>query len=177
MKPKTMLTGALLAFVALSVGALIIKEARHSGSVADEQVHNAVTDSLQPSGDDSVAGPDVVAESNRTVVAYYFHGSVRCATCRKIEAYTDESIRTFFTHALSTGQLVWKAVNVDEPQNEHFITDYQLTTRSVVLADMKGDEQVAWKNLNRVWDLVRDKEKFQTYIVDETTSFLQKGNM
>ena len=34
------------------------------------------------------------------VVAIYFHGNVRCATCRKIEAYADEAVQSRFSEAL-----------------------------------------------------------------------------
>jgi hypothetical protein len=118
-----------------------------------------------------------VAKQERTVTAYYFHGNVRCRTCKKIETYTAESITTSFTNELSTGRLLWKMVNVDEPENEHFVKDYALTSRSVVLVASAGDKQLEWKNLASIWDLVGDKEKFQKYINDETKGFLKKEDM
>ena len=33
-------------------------------------------------------------------VAYYFHGNMRCATCRKLEAYSEEAITKGFAEDL-----------------------------------------------------------------------------
>jgi hypothetical protein len=106
------------------------------------------------------------------VIAYYFHGNTRCATCRKIEAYADEAIHQGFAEMLENGSLTWRVVNVDEPEHRHFIDDFQLVTRSVVLAEYDDDEIVRWKNLDKVWQLVRKKDAFVDYVQGETGEFL-----
>jgi hypothetical protein len=112
------------------------------------------------------------AATSDGVVAFYFHGNTRCATCRKIEAYADEAIQMGFAHALQTSTLRWRVVNVEEPENRHFIEDFQLVTRSVVLAEYRDDKVVRWKNLDKVWQLVRDKDGFTSYVQGETREFL-----
>jgi hypothetical protein len=107
------------------------------------------------------------------VVAYYFHGTTRCATCRKIEAYSHEAVRAGFGEALKAGKLEWRTMNVEEPANRHFIKDYQLYTRSVVLASFQGDKQLRWKNLDQVWVLVGDKGQFTRYVQNEVKTFLE----
>lgn len=106
------------------------------------------------------------------VVVYYFHGNVRCATCKKIESYTDDAVRQGFSEELQTGSLSWRVVNVEEPQNRHFIQDFQLVTKSVVLAEYRNGNVVRWKNLDKVWQLVRNQDAFADYIRDETSAFL-----
>ena len=61
---------------------------------------------------------------------------------------------------------------MDEPLNRHFIEDLQLVTRSVVLAEYRDGNVVRWKNLDRVWQLVRNQDAFTAYIRDETSAFL-----
>ena len=106
------------------------------------------------------------------VVAFYFHGNTRCATCRKIEAYADEAIHEGFVQALDTSALTWRVVNIEEPENRHFVEDFQLVTRSVVLAEYRDGNLVRWENLDKVWQLVRDKDGFTSYVQDETREFL-----
>ena len=106
------------------------------------------------------------------VVAYYFHGTQRCKTCMTIEAYTAEALQTEFADALSRGTLEWKVVNIEEPANEHFVNDYQITTRTVVLVDVQDGKQVRWSTLDRVWELVDDKPAFMSYIQDEAKGYL-----
>jgi hypothetical protein len=112
------------------------------------------------------------AATSDGVVAFYFHGTTRCATCRKIEAYTDEAIHEGFVQALDTSALTWRVVNIEEPENRHFVEDFQLVTRSVVLAEYRDGNVVRWENLDKVWQLVRDKDGFTSYVQDETREFL-----
>jgi hypothetical protein len=128
--------------------------------------------SAQMAANEAASTQDAVTEG---VVAFYFHGNVRCATCRKIEAYSDEAIRDRFAKALEEGALSWRVVNVDEPKNKHFITDFELVTRSVVLVEYRAGEVVRWKRLDKVWQLVRSKNDFVEYVQNEASEFLEAG--
>jgi len=52
------------------------------------------------------------------------------------------------------------------------VQDYQLYTKSVVLSLVKDGKEVKFKNLDKVWQLLRNKDKFYKYIKEETTNFL-----
>jgi len=121
---------------------------------------------------DKRAVSGVVADG---VVAIYFHGNVRCATCKKIESYADEAVQSGFAEALEDGALAWRVINVDDTENKHFIQDFQLVTRSVVLAEYREGKVVRWENLDKVWQLVRSKDQFVDYIQNETREFLGVG--
>ena len=113
--------------------------------------------------------PAAVPTATPKAVVYYFHATTRCATCRTIEAYAHETVASAFAADLATGSLEWQAVNVDEPANRHFIRDFQLYTRSVVVVDAKNPKR--YKVLDRVWQLVRDKAAFQSYVEQEIRAF------
>lgn len=106
------------------------------------------------------------------VIAYYFHGNVRCGTCRKIEAYTKEAIDSAFVKELKSGLLEFHATNIDSSQNEHFREDYKLYTKSVIVADFVDGKQVRWKNLEKIWMLTGNKAEFAKYIQTEVRAFL-----
>lgn len=109
------------------------------------------------------------------VVAYYFYGNVRCATCRKLEAYSKEAIEDGFSQEIASGGLEWRAVNVDEPENEHFVTDFELVTRALVLVEYADGEMTRWQDLKLIWKLVGDKAGYMTYVREATSDFLQEG--
>lgn len=109
------------------------------------------------------------------VVAYYFHGNKRCSTCRKLEAYSAEAIKGGFAAELEAGELDWRVVNTDDKENAHFITDFELVTKSVVLAEYRDGKVVRFKNLKLVWQLVGDEDGFVRYVRDETRDFLAEG--
>lgn len=192
MSGKKIVTIALLVFAGCSVAYLIAGEIRGRSEVADsvdaaESVAPAETtrpvetqappaNPVSKSAEQEVSvekAPD--AEQQRTVIAYYFHGDVRCVTCKTIEAYTQEAIEQNFADTLADVRLQWRAVNVDQPQNRHFIKDYQLYTKSVVLVEMQGGRQVRWENLEKVWQLVRDKDAFMKYVCAEVGGFVEAG--
>lgn len=114
-------------------------------------------------------------DADNAVVAYYFHGNKRCSTCRKLEAYSEEAIVGGFASELESGELEWRVVNTDEAANAHFITDFELVTKSVVLVEYRDGEVVRFKNLKLVWQLVGDEDGFVTYVRDETRDFLAEG--
>ncbi len=108
------------------------------------------------------------------VVAYYFHGSCRCYTCKKIEQYSREAIEKYYGRELKDKKLIFQPVNIDEKENRHFIQDYQLYTRSLIIALYKNDREVKWKNLTAVWSYVRDREKFYQYVKAEVDVMLRE---
>ena len=118
--------------------------------------------------------PTVVTPSVRPhrVIAYYFHTTYRCASCRAIEAYSREAIESAFADQIKDGRILWKVVNVEVKGNEHFVKDYGLYTKSLVLVNEVRGKPTEWKNLEKVWQLLQDKPKFLRYVQDETRSYL-----
>jgi len=108
----------------------------------------------------------------RRVIAYYFHTNFRCVNCRRIETYSREAIETAFPKELAAGRLVWKVVNVEDKGNEHFVQDYQLATKSLVLVDEVGGKRTRWKNCTKVWQFLSDKEGFLRYVQGEVRGYL-----
>jgi hypothetical protein len=68
---------------------------------------------------------------NQQVIAYYFHGTVRCETCLKIEKQAKEAIERRFQTELDAQRLVFKPLNYEQPENAHFQQDYKLPCPSL----------------------------------------------
>ncbi len=151
MKPKKLVTAALLVFVVASLGYMVIRENKPVAATIQEIAHQA--------------------EPNQQIMVYYFHGDVRCPTCHKLEQYAKEALDAYFTDDLASGKIKWQPINVDTAGNEHFVKDYELVTKSVILSKVVDGRQIAWKNLDRIWDLVSEKEKYLAYIRDNVKEF------
>ncbi|SYZ74736.1 Redox-active disulfide protein 2 [Candidatus Zixiibacteriota bacterium] len=130
-------------------------------------------DSTEAAASSPQAVQAITPDSAHQVIAYYFHGTRRCSNCIKIEKYTHEAIDSAFSDALKDGHLVWRVLNTDEDSNAHFVDDYQLYTKSVVLVDLHHGKQVRWKNLEKVWEHLDDESAFKQYIRDEAALFLK----
>jgi hypothetical protein len=109
------------------------------------------------------------------IIAYYFHGTVRCVTCRKIESLSHDVVASDFSGPLKTGQLEWQVVNVELPENQHFVRDYQLVTKSLVLVKYQDGKQVGYKNLQKIWTYINNQQAFRDYVKGELQAALGRG--
>lgn len=120
-----------------------------------------------------VSDNQALKERGSKVIVFYFHGNVRCSTCKRIERLTVEAVTETFGDELKNGLLELTIVNVEKPENNHFIKEYQLYTRSVIASEVKDGTEKRWKNLHKVWELVRNEEAFKHYIQKEIAGYLQ----
>jgi len=153
---RTLIKLLLVVAVAALVTVAVVREMRNEAATATVLAASAETPQKSPQ-----------------VIAYYFHATYRCATCRKIEAFSREAIEQGFANALKEGKLELRVVNIDEEANRHFARDYQLFTKSLILVKVKDGKQAEWKNLRRVWELVNRKDAFLSYVQDEVRSYLE----
>ena len=66
---------------------------------------------------------------------------------------------------------MWRVANFESEGNEHFAKDYQLYSQSLILSRRHDGKETEWKNLDEIWKLVGDREKFIAYVQDEVRKF------
>ena len=109
------------------------------------------------------------------VIAYYFHGTMRCPTCHKLEQYSKEAIESNFKDALDSGKLKFREVNIDDKGNEHYGSDYQLYTKSLILSLVKDGKEAKWVNLDKIWEYVGNKQRFIDYVKNAVSDLLKEA--
>lgn len=155
---RRILTASLLLFIAVGVVTLAGKELRSKPL---------------PAG--SSAGISTKTSVNgRQLIACYFLGKVRCSSCRKIEEVSRKTIEESFRQELADGRLRFLIVNVDQPENRHFVEEFRLESSALVLVEMRDGKPVGWKNLPDVWTLVEDIPELEKYVRDEVGSGLER---
>jgi hypothetical protein len=213
---KHLVSGVLLAFVAVTSGTLAVKETRHARAVAAADAiqtagpqpapsavpeptaasaatgspgaYEAATAALPPVSPKATGAttpaPKATAPATAdarpetepaTIYVTYFHTTARCVSCLKIEDLTNATMTTRFAEPIAQERIVWRTVNVDVPENNHYVKDYGLYTKSVVVSEVKNGREVRWKNLDQVWQLLRDTEAFQGYVEREIRAFLESA--
>ncbi len=122
----------------------------------------------------SFAAPQGAAPNagEHKVIAYYFHTNTRCSTCIKIEQYSHEAIEQGFPNEIKNGKLEMRVVNYENRENRHFIQDYKLVSKSLVLVNMVDGKQTKWTNLKMVWQLTGHKDAFLNYVRKEVRGYL-----
>jgi hypothetical protein len=178
MSLKEAAANSLLMFVAATCVVLITKAITPEPQAAPAAAPAAT--SAQPVGSspaDAEAGAPKLAVSDGVKV-YYLHGRIRCSTCRTIEEYAEEAVRTGFAAELDSGQIQWQAIDYDQPGQKHYALDYQVAAPTVVLARFQEGKQVTWKGLPEVWEHVGNKRAFVDFVQTSLQQFagLPTGN-
>ena len=111
-------------------------------------------------------------EEQDQIVVYYLHMNRRCMTCGKLEAYSKEAVETGFAEQLEDSSIVFRIENFEQEGNEHFAKDYQLYSQSLILSRQQGGKEAEWRNLDKIWKLVGNKEEFIAYVQSEVAGFI-----
>lgn len=169
------ITAVLLLFVACSIVFLVASETRTSTDGTAPVPATASTGTPQPLNSTTEGTALVPVDASRAeTVVYYFHGTMRCPTCLKMEQYAREAVEKAFVAEINAGRIAWQALNYDEPANEHFLKEYGLTASAIVVVSWTHAGTATWRSLDRIWDLVGDEAAFKAYVV-EAVSTMRRG--
>jgi len=127
--------------------------------------------------DKPAAKPSVPATTakgtNTQVIAYYFHGTIRCETCLTIERQAWVAMQRRFAVEVAEKRLVFQPVNYDQPENAHFLKDYKLPCPSLVVVRQKAGKDEKWKLLGETWEHIENPAKFNEYVEGEVEKLLR----
>ena len=159
LRARSVVRAALLLFVAVTCGLLVAKELRRARE-------------LRAAATPARVAP---ASARAQVVVTYFHNTNRCPSCLRIEEFTAASMTESLGAEMAEGRVGWRVVNVDLPVNAHFVGDYGLYTKSVIVSDQRGGREIRWKNLDQVWHLLNDPAAFRAYVEREVRAYLESA--
>lgn len=137
------------------------------------------------------AGAAETAPAEQFVV-YYPHNTFRCFSCNKIEALTKAAIEGGTLQAedgkegktitadnapvaelVKSQKLVFRSVNVDEPEHATLLTELKTKAKMPALAKVVNGKIVAAQSLDRSWKLLSAAPAdFFKYIQDESLKFV-----
>ncbi len=111
-----------------------------------------------------------LSQAQGVVIVRYFHSDIRCKTCLAFEDWSRTAVERF-PEELKNGTLKWQVINFDDSGNKHYIKDYDLAEKSLVLIREEDGKTVQWKNVEEFWDFDdNQKQEFvdlvQTLIAD-----------
>jgi hypothetical protein len=110
-----------------------------------------------------------------TVVVTYFTTDVRCDSCRTIEKLSRQAIEEGFPAEVANGTVVFRVLNTDLAENKHFVDDYEIANKTVIVSQQKNGKQVEWTNRQDVWLLFEEPSEFFTYVREPVQRYLGKS--
>ncbi len=102
----------------------------------------------------------------------YFTTNVRCPSCLKIEELTRQTVQSRFAGEVEAGTVLFQLINTDLPGNSHYLDDYHLVSKTVVVAEFNQGRQGEWVNLQDVWLKFTKPEEFEAYVADAVKALL-----
>lgn len=99
------------------------------------------------------------------VNVYYYWQPPRCATCKKMETYTQNAVSE-----MNDSTVHFKSVDISKPENKQAVKKYGLYTKSVILTKTENGKEL-WKNLDKIWNKVGSEKDFESYIKTEVKQF------
>ena len=156
---KRIVSVLLLCFVAASVSAIIVKK------TGKKPPAPAVAPTASEAGS--------VPLKPHHFIAYYLHGAKRCITCIKLEKLCSGAIHRYFGDMLRSGEMVYRMADYDTDEHNHFLNDFDLFAQSLVIIEMVDGKMTRWVKLDKIWDLLNDKDAFFNYVRDEATAFIR----
>lgn len=105
-----------------------------------------------------------------------FHNQKRCFQCRKMELHTMEVLNASYADQLDKGQLAYKSIIIDDPENFALVNGLGIFGPTLVLVSLDQDNELLIKVLFEATGLYRDGDAFKDYVVTELNHFLKNAD-
>lgn len=129
-----------------------------------------------PSFGDSVLPDGCLGNLNENqIVVYYFHRKFRCQSCDVLESTLQRTLQVTYADQFGAGRLAMCVINVDEPENRHYLEQFQILSNSIVIVRKKSGLVSSYKTLESIWDISQDREAIDQMLRTEVAGFLSES--
>jgi hypothetical protein len=108
--------------------------------------------------------------ANGDIDVYYFHNTIRCVTCKTVEAEARKNIELLYGDQVKTGKINFTALNIEEATGKS-VGD-KLGINSQALLIVKGDQKINITNEGFLY-AVSKPDKFKEVIKSKIDPLLK----
>lgn len=138
--------------------------------VLSQNKSGVITSPTRPGQDTIIAVQDVHPD----YAVYFFYNDIYCSTCEKLEHYALSTIQKAHPESLTLGTLQWRTLDMRTPENKHYVEDFGLYSKSIVLVAFEDGAIVRFENLEAIWDKVGDETEYRQYIQESLKTFMDE---
>lgn len=113
--------------------------------------------------------------NDNQVVVYYFHRKFDCQSCEVLEATLRPTLETAYADHFGTGRLAMCVINLDDPDNRHYLDQFEIFSSSVIIVKKKSGVISRYKNLDSIWDFYDNGEAISNLLQKEVSGFLSES--
>ena len=107
------------------------------------------------------------------VQVFLFHATRRCSTCIAIGRLAGETVNERFQGELKLGQIEFKEINIDLPENKGLAQKFQANGSALYLNVIKDGTDNIEQDI-KVWGLVGNTAQFKDYLENRINDLLGK---
>lgn len=100
-----------------------------------------------------------------------FHRTQRCWSCSTLGKLSEKTIKEKFADEAASGKVVFKAINIELPENEEIVNLYQTSGSSLYINAIKDGKNNIVQDM-KVWQLLSDESAFTSYLETRLRSLL-----
>ena len=152
------------------IGALGTLSAVPKKDAASEQSAN-LDSAAKPQKDTS--NMSIAVASAQKVEVFLFHRTQRCTTCIAIGKLSGQTVEERFGQEVLSGKVVFREVNVDEPQNKELAEKFKASGSALFINAIRGGSDNIQEDVN-VWRLTGDEAAFKNYLAGKINGLLGK---
>lgn len=102
----------------------------------------------------------------------YFYRQIRCPACIFLEEHSQSVVDEYFSEELNNGSLTFRAVNIDQVNDESLISEYEASGSSLKFNKIYADKNHIEEDFT-VWRLTNNEESFKSYLKEKIELILE----
>lgn len=127
-----------------------------------------------PAAEDAVSQQLRNEPPPRRVVAIYFHRTVRCPTCKRVGAMSEEAVVKGFAKQVKSRAAEFRYIDFQDEKNAAIVKQYKITGPALVLTNVFDNHVVRWEPLPKAWQLFAKPDEFRAYVQSAVTRYLNQ---
>ena len=147
--------------VLLLITALVIFPACVSNSAEQQQTQQTNTQS-----NTNQANTNTVPEKVNVlkVEVIHFHPKVGCVSCTTLGAYTEETVKKYFSKELQSGRITFRHINYELPENQELVLLYRPPGSALCIGVYDDQGHLFIEENYGGWYRLNSKDTFMTYM-------------
>ncbi len=115
----------------------------------------------------------IAAAPAEKVEVFLFHRTQRCRTCIAIGKLAGQTVEERFAPEVLSGKVVFREVNIDEPQNKDLAEKFQASGSALLINAVRQGSDNVQEDME-VWRLTGDEAAFKNYLAGKINGLLGK---
>lgn len=104
----------------------------------------------------------------------YFHATMRCDGCIKVEAAINKAVNKVFAKQIKAGKIVFESIDFQDEKNAELAGKFKIDEQTLIAMKMKDGKIVKSTNMKDFWNKCDKDEDIESYVRTEVGKLLKK---